>query len=100
MAIKTREELLTAFNAIIGENASDAALGLIEDITDTMNDYETKTADQTDWKHRYEENDASWRNRYKERFMSATEDDKKILNGTNAENKPDILTFENLFKEG
>ena len=65
-----------------------------------MNDYETRTADQTDWKQRYEENDASWRNRYKERFMSATEDDKKILNGTNAENKPDILTFDNLFKEG
>lgn len=99
MAIKTREELLTSINALLGENTSDEALGFIEDLTDTVTDFESKTADQTNWKSKYEENDNMWRNKYKERFMngSAEEPPKKPFIG---DSEPDALTFDKLFKEG
>ena len=95
MAVKPISELLASVSSIIGENTSDEALTLLEDITDTFND-----RDNTDWKKKYEDNDRDWRNRYKERFLSGdTSLDPKSDEDEDPEpEKP--LTFENLFKEG
>lgn len=72
MAIKSKEEILEQINARIGEDNSDEAITLIEDITDTLDDFETRAnGDGVDWKSRYEENDKEWRNKYKERFFNA-----------------------------
>lgn len=73
MAIKTRDELVNALVAYIGEDTGEAAIELLDDLTDTIDDYVTRTSDSTDWKTKYEENDAEWRKRYIERF-SRTED--------------------------
>lgn len=81
----------------IGEDNSDEAIALLEDVTDTFNDYETKTKDTTDWKTKYEQNDAEWRNKYKERFMSgSSEIDEEVI----PEPEEKKYTFESLFERG
>ena len=99
MAIRTREEIMSSVRERFGEDTSDETLVLIEDISDTMTDLETKANnDNTNWKQKYEENDAQWRQKYRDRFFSADSDD---LGG----NEPPApqkksYTYENLFKEG
>ena len=98
MAVKPLAEILSSVNTIIGENTSDEALTLIEDITDTFN--AKAENDNIDWQRKYEENDAAWRNRYKERFLSG---DTSLDNDVDDKpSDPEIKTykFEDLFKEG
>ena len=71
MAIRTREEILESIRNIVGDSTDDNTLQVLEDVTDTFTDFENKTADQTDWKAKYEENDAEWRKKYTERFYSS-----------------------------
>lgn len=98
MAIKTKDELIQSLNAVLGDNASDEALALMEDVSDTLDDNAAKGA--VDWEHKYRENDAAWRARYRDRFMNNTDNNAQpdvdpIINPVPAE-RP---TFENLFKE-
>ena len=57
MAVKTSDEIIAAVKAMIGEDTSDESISLIEDVTDTFSDYNTRVSDETDWKKKYEEND-------------------------------------------
>lgn len=95
MAIKSKAELLELVKARIGDDTSDEALEIIEDVTDTLDDYETRIADSGDWKARYEQNDADWRKKYKERFFAPTEEPEEIDEPEEVEEK---RTFEDLFK--
>lgn len=95
MAIKTKAELLELVKARIGDDTSDEALAIIEDVTDTLDDYETRIADSGDWKARYEQNDADWRKKYKERFFAPTEEPEEPDEPEEVEEK---RTFEDLFK--
>ena len=99
MAIKKKDELIQAINTILGDNASDEALGFLEDLSDTLDDNTARGG--VDWEQRYRENDAAWRTRYRDRFMSNTGDnnlppEENIIDG----GTPERPTFENLFKEG
>lgn len=99
MAVRSKEEILGLVRTRIGEGATDDDLALIEDITDTIDNYETTSKDTTDWKKKYEDNDASWRKKYRDRFFSgkgSDEDDDK----DDPKPKPKVRTFEDLFKEG
>lgn len=96
MAVKTREEILTSVRTHIGDDASDEALALVEDLTDTITDFEKKANnDGQNWKQRYEENDAAWRKKYRDRFFSGGSDD-----DDEPEPPKKNYSFENLFKEG
>ena len=100
MAIKSKEEILEQINARIGEDNSDEAIALIEDITDTLDDFETRAnGDGVDWKSRYEENDEEWRNKYKERFFNAEPKDNNLDEPDTDSNKPmsyaDLFTSDN-----
>ena len=95
--IRNKEELISMISQHIGEDNSDEAIALLEDVSDTFNDYETKTKDTTDWKTKYEQNDAEWRNKYKERFMSGSTDiDEEVI----PEPEEKKYTFESLFERG
>ena len=91
MAVSTKEDLVARLTASFGENLSDDNISLLEDVSDTLDSF----LDTEDWKTKYEENDASWRKRYKERF-EGKEDDRP-------ENEPEIehnespTKFEDLF---
>lgn len=97
MAIKSREDLLKSLNTLIGDNSTDENLAILEDVTDTLKDYEEKTADQTDWKTKYEQNDADWRKKYKDRFLSGETIKDEQEEDVEKDSKP--LTFDSLFKE-
>lgn len=97
MAIKSREDLLKSLNTLIGDNSTDENLAILEDVTDTLKDYEEKTADQTDWKSKYEQNDADWRKKYKDRFLSGETIKDEQEEDVERDSKP--LTFDSLFKE-
>lgn len=99
MAVRTIEEILESFRTRLGENPDDDSISFLEDVTDTLNDFETRAkGDGTDWKSKYEENDANWRKKYTERFFS-----KEPEPQPNPEPKlePDNTpnTFSDLFKE-
>ena len=97
LAVKTREDLLKSLNTLIGDNSTDENLAILEDVSDTLTDYEAKTADQTDWKSKYEQNDADWRKKYRDRFMSGTEIEDEQEEDNEKDSKS--LTFDSLFKE-
>ena len=101
MAVLTREQMLERIRQRIGEDTSDEALKLIEDVSDTINDYETKTKDTTDWEKKYKENDEQWRKKYKDRFFNAPAKDEKDDSEFDDDDasKENKLTYENLFKE-
>lgn len=96
MAIRTMDELLNAVRERIGDDTSDEALGFIEDVQDTLNNYENnKNTDGTDWKKKYEDNDKEWRTKYRNRFFSGAD-----VGEPDPEPAPKRLTFDELFKEG
>ena len=75
MAIKTMQEIIESARTLIGENTSDDALSFMDDLSDTMTDYDNKSKDSTNWKEKYEENDAKWRKRYVDRFNGKQEEE-------------------------
>lgn len=97
MGVRTREELLAQINAIGGETPNDSVISLIEDVTDTIGDYESRIGgDGVDWKQKYEDNDKAWRDKYVARFNEPIEDNNPNKSKPNTQKQ---LTYENLFKE-
>lgn len=99
MAVKTRDEIIEAVRKRIGEDTSDEAISLLEDVTDTFADYETKVADKTDWKTKYDEMDASWRKKYMDRFSGKTGEEVKEEQEEQIKDDSDPITFDELFTE-
>lgn len=100
MAVRSKEEIMEVIRARIGTDTSDEALEVIEDITDTLDNYESRIAGAGDWKTKYEENDAAWRQRYKDRFFGSGSDDIKDDPEVEEPSEPEgPTTFEELFKE-
>lgn len=102
MAIKTTEELLNAIKERVGEDSSDEALEFIENVSDTLNDLNSKASKEQDWERKYNENDSAWRKKYRERFFSGNnnnENNDNDFDDDEPDNKGKRLTFESLFKE-
>lgn len=99
MAVKDRDSILLAVKQMIGDNTSDEAIALMEDITDTIADYETKVADKTNWKAKYDEVDASWRRKYIERFSGKTGEEIKNEQEEQIKDDGEIRSFDELFTE-
>lgn len=99
MAVRTRDELMAAIKNIIGDSSDDNSIGFMEDISDTLNDFDTRLHDSTDWKQKYEDNDKEWRNRYKERFLNP-DDNQEEDDFQDDADEPKFKRFEDLFKEG
>lgn len=95
MAVQSREQLFQQIKDRLADDTSDDAIKFLEDVTDTLDDYDAKIGE--DWKTKYETNDREWRQKYTDRFFSGEKDE--------PEDEPDIqlapqkLTFEALFKE-
>lgn len=99
--IVSRETLLSDLNKIFGEEATEEQLTVIENITDTFTDFEEQISTSGDWKIKYQQNDAEWRKRYKERFMNPTTTSGSIIESQ----MEDVIddgspkSFAELFKE-
>ena len=89
MAVKTREEIIERLNNIFGENNSDEVLNLMTDIRDTIGD-ETDSQRISELENQLAEQDATWRKKYRDAFMSGAdesfeEENKSITNTTEEE---------------
>ena len=98
MAVRTKDELLEIIKGRIGDDSSDDTISFLEDITDTLSDYEEKVtnSDTEDWKTKYEENDKMWREKYRERFFSkeVEKEDEDV-----EEDEVKSLSYDDLFEE-
>lgn len=98
MSVLSKEDLIAKLNASFGENLSDDNISLLEDVADTIDSF----LDAEDWKTKYEENDASWRKRYKERFEGKGddihEDDSEIEHYDAPTKFEDLFTLESEVK--
>lgn len=103
MAVRTRDEILAAIRSRLGDDTSDDALAIIEDVDDTFKDYEVRTSD--DWKSKYDELDADWRKRYRDRFFQTPEDKETTPDDIVNDNEKDLIeesetkSFDELFEE-
>lgn len=99
--IISREELISAARNFFGEDSTDEQISFIENLSDTVSDFEERITTSGDWKTKYEENDANWRKRYTERFVNPNTTREKIIEGQ----EEDIIddgspkSFAELFKE-
>lgn len=91
MAVLSKEDLIAKLTTSFGENLSDDNISLLEDVSDTIDAF----SGTEDWKTKYEENDASWRKRYKERFEGKEDDSHE--NEPENEHDESPIKFEDLF---
>ena len=98
MAVRTKEELLEIIKNRIGEDTSDDAISLIEDISDTYDSLNTSSNDE-EWKQKLKDLDESWRKKYKDRFFKASDikEDEEIVEDANETKE---YSYEKLFVEG
>lgn len=103
MAILSREDYLERLNTLVGEDNSDEALQIIEDFTDTFDNLGTQNDnnDNENWKQKYEELDATWRQKYRDRFMNSqtTEEDVIEEQEDNVETDGELKEYDDLFEE-
>ena len=103
MARLTREQYLEKVKGIIGEDTSDEAITLLEDLTDTYDELEktNKDDDKDNWKQKFEENDKQWREKYRDRFYSSGDDKDDNLDDviqSKLDENEDDITINDLFK--
>lgn len=94
MAVISKEDLLKRISERIGDDNSDEALSLLEDVSDTIKDFEER--DSEDWKAKYEENDEKWRKKYRERFENGVPD---IEEKEEIEDTIEVKSYDDLFSE-
>lgn len=99
MAVRTQQDILESLRARIGDSTDDDTIAFIEDVTDTLSDYETRVSDSTNWKEKYETNDAEWRQRYRDRFFGNPESEVEEIDSVVETETEKPMTFEDLFKE-
>ena len=72
MAIVSKEDLIKRLSEKFGDDNSDEVIQLTEDLSDTLNDFDSRINDTEDWKIKFEENDNMWRKKYKDRFLDSS----------------------------
>ena len=101
--IKTSAEIMETLRSYLGEDTSDEAISFLEDVNDTMAEYERQIGDVTDWEGKYKELDESWRKRYKERFFEGAKDNEESfiddVDDVEQQEESAPTTFEELFEE-
>lgn len=94
MAVKTKDELLSAINGI--EMEEETKISMLEDITDTIDSL--SSSENENWKTKYEENDAMWKEKYRNRFFGGGKDEEEdFIDEEDDKTPPKPMTFEDLF---
>ena len=90
MAILSKEDLMKAVKNLIGDKTDDETVAFVENLTDTLTDLEGKSADTTDWKSKYEENDKAWKKKYMDRFFKGEDTKEEIERKSSKETLKDV----------
>lgn len=96
MSVVSKEDLIKRFAEKFTGDSSDEVIQLTEDLTDTLEDFIARVEDKEDWKAKFEENDANWRKKYKDRFLEPSDNEEKIHEQDEDENTN--VTFNDLFE--
>ena len=100
MSVISKADLLKKFSEIVGDDNSDKVLDFMGDLSDTMDDYDTKTkGDGVDWKQKYEDNDKEWREKYRDRFFNHTSDEPDETIDNNNDGVEEKTKFDELFSQ-
>lgn len=93
-----KEEFFERITSFIGDNTSDDAIKLLEDLGDTYTALEAEiNSDGVDWKTKFEENDAAWRKKYFNRFMGGNSGEVDFSDSVQVE--PKRVDFDDIFDE-
>lgn len=98
--VRSKDEILASIHSRIGEDNSDEAIALVEDINDTFDDLSTKASSTVDWEKKYNELDADWRKKYTERFFTPSSEVDPVEEELKKEvpDEKKVLTYDDLFK--
>lgn len=98
MAVLDKETLMYRLKERFGNDESDEAISFIEDVSDTFDSLFCVSGDSEDWKTKYEENDAAWRKKYRDRFFGTGEEAKEEQE-EDVKDDSEVKTFDELFEE-
>lgn len=105
MAVRTKDELLTVFSEIVGDDSRDEVIQYMEDLSDTYdemaNSSDSALSDELNaLKEKYEKLDKEWREKYRDRFLKKSEEstEEKVSENEGEENKKSY-EYKELFKE-
>lgn len=108
MAVITKDELINTVRARLGEAPDDDGIALLDNLSDTLADYETRVnydweSERQDLINRYEENDKMWRTKYSERFGQGISSDNQSeieprVDDVQLEDEATEITYEDLFE--
>lgn len=93
MAKLSKDELIEKVRKYVGDRKDDETIEIIEDISDSID-----SSDADEWKHKYEENDKMWRDKYISRFVEKREDEPDTPTEHEEEEK-EYTSFEDLFEK-
>lgn len=96
MSVVSKEDLIKRFAEKFTGDTSDEVIQLTEDLSDTLEDFIARVEDKEDWKAKFEENDANWRKKYKDRFLEPSDNEEEIHEQDEDENTN--VTFNDLFE--
>lgn len=88
MAVLDRDNFFNRIRERLGEDDSEEALSYLEDITDTWED----------WEEKYNNLDAEWRKRYRDRFFNTIEGAKEDQE-EDIKDDGKVRSFDTLFEE-
>lgn len=95
---RTKEEIIARFREIVGDdNTSDEVISFVEDVADSFveDDYEAK---YNELKVQYDENDAAWRKKYRDRFEKPVEIEAESPENRDTGAEAKTYTYEELFE--
>lgn len=93
MAKLSKDELIEKVKKYVGDRTDDETIEIIEDISDSID-----SSDADEWRHKFEENDKMWRDKYISRFLEKKEDGLDTPTEHEEEEK-EYNSFEDLFEE-
>ena len=73
MAIRTRDEIMTQLQTMVGEDTSDETLTFIQDVSDTLG-ADNSAQRITELENKLEEQDQAWRKKYRDAFFTGKPD--------------------------
>lgn len=97
MAIVSKEDLIKRLSEKFGDDNSDEVIQLTEDLSDTLNDFDSRINDTEDWKTKFEENDNMWRKKYKDRFLEPSNSNDNESHEQDDDENTNV-TFNDLFE--
>nr|DAM22614.1 MAG TPA: hypothetical protein [Caudoviricetes sp.] len=100
MAVLDRDNFFNRIRERLGEDDSEEALSYLEDMTDTWDDLERRASreGEENWEEKYNNLDAEWRKRYRDRFFSTIEGAKEDQE-EDIKDDGKVRSFETLFEE-